>query len=92
MALACPFILLNSIYTARVIAVNRRSVFLGIYGAGALATLALDFLFGRALGPIGIACAIVLREAGMLLGFRLLISYPTPSSAELKVRAVSGGS
>lgn len=92
MALACPFILLNSIYTARVIAVHRRSVFLGIYGAGALATLALDFLFGRALGPIGIACAIVLREAGMLLGFRLLISYPTPSSAELKVRAVSGGS
>src|SRR5215469_7771322 len=92
MALACPFILLNSIYTARVIAVNRRTVFLGIYGAGAFVTLVLDFALGRAFGPIGIAVAIVLREAGMLLGFWLLISYPTPSTAELKVRAVSEGS
>jgi O-antigen/teichoic acid export membrane protein len=92
MALACPFILLNSIYTARVIAVNRRTVFLGIYGAGAFVTLVLNFALGRAFGPIGIAVAIVLREAGMLLGFWLLISYPTPSTAELKVRAVSGGS
>lgn len=91
MALACPFILLNSIYTARAIAINR-IVFLGVYGAGALATLALDFLFGRAWGPMGIACAIVLREAGMLLGFGLFISHPAPSTAELKVRAVSRGS
>ena len=92
MALACPFILLNSIYTARVIAVNRRTVFLGIYGAGAFVTLVLDCALGRAFGPIGIAVAIVLREAGMLLGFWLLVSYPAPSTAELKVRAVSGGS
>ena len=92
MALACPFILLNSIYTARVIAVNHRTVFLGIYGAGAFVTLVLDFALGRAFGPIGIAVAIVLREAGMLLGFWLLVSYPAPSTAELKVRAVSGGS
>ena len=88
MALACPFIVLNSIYTARVIAVNRRSVFLGIYGVGALATVALDFILGRAFGPPGIAVAIVLREAGMLFGFWFLVSYPAPSTAELKVRAV----
>ena len=92
MALACPFILLNSIYTAHVIAGNRRTVLLEIYGAAALVTLVLDFVLGRAFGPIGIAVAIVLREAGMLLGFWILISYPTPSTAELKVRAVSGGS
>ena len=91
-ALACPFILLNSIYTAHVIAGNRRTVLLEIYGAAALVTLVLDFVLGRAFGPIGIAVAIVLREAGMLLGFWILISYPTPSTAELKVRAVSGGS
>ena len=91
-ALACPFILLNSVYTAHVIAGNRRTVLLEIYGAAALATLVLDFVLGRAFGPIGIAVAIVLREAGMLLGFWILISYPTPSTAELKVRAVSGGS
>jgi O-antigen/teichoic acid export membrane protein len=91
-ALACPFILLNSIYTAHVIAGNRRTVLLEIYGAAALVTVVLDFVLGRAFGPIGIAVAIVLREAGMLLGFWILISYPTPSTAELKVRAVSGGS
>jgi O-antigen/teichoic acid export membrane protein len=88
MALACPFILLNSIYTARALAVNRRSVFLGIYGVGVLATVALDSILGRAFGPLGIAVAIVLREAGILFGFWLLLSYPAPSTAELKVRAV----
>lgn len=91
-ALACPFIVLNSIYTAHVIAGNRRTILLEIYSAAALVTLVLDFVLGRAFGPIGIAVAIVLREAGMLLGFWILISYTTPSTAELKVRAVSGGS
>lgn len=82
MVLACPLILLNSIYTTCAIAANSRAIFLGIYAATAVATLALDFGFGRPFGSIGVASAIVLREAGMLLGFRLLITRslsPVPS-------------
>lgn len=90
MTLSCPLILLNSIYTTLAIASNSRSVFLGIYGAGALATLGLDFLLGRAFGSVGIASAIVIREAGMLAGFWLLTSRLRPSANEVELRASSG--
>jgi O-antigen/teichoic acid export membrane protein len=82
MVLACPLILLNSVYTTCAIAANSRAIFLGIYAATAAATLALDFGFGRAFGSVGVAAAIVVREAAMLLGFRLLMSRslsPAPS-------------
>ncbi|MGB7726865.1 MAG: oligosaccharide flippase family protein [Candidatus Acidiferrum sp.] len=92
MAIACPLILLNSIYTARTIATNSRAVFLGIFSVGALASLALDFIFGRAYGSIGIAWAIVIREAGMLVAFSLLISRLPMAATGLELRASSGGS
>ena len=91
MALACPFILLNSIYTTLAIASNSRSIFLGIYGAGALATLGLDFFLGRAFGSMGITSAIAIREAGMLAAFLLLTSRPLPAANELELRPSSGG-
>jgi hypothetical protein len=62
------------------IASNYRSIFLGIYSAGALATLALDFFLGRSCGSMGIASAIVIREAGMLATFLLLTSRPLPAA------------
>src|SRR5215469_3991274 len=89
MALACPFILLNSIYAARAIAADRKSVFLGIYGAGILATLALDFTLGHRFGPLGIAVAIVIREAGTLLAFWFFLSRSAPFGPQVEVRAVS---
>jgi O-antigen/teichoic acid export membrane protein len=91
MTLACPLILLNSIYTTLAIASNSRSIFLGVYGAGALATLGLDFFLGRAFGSIGIACAIVIREAGMLAAFWLLTSRSLSAATELELWPPSGG-
>jgi O-antigen/teichoic acid export membrane protein len=74
MALACPFVVLNSVYTTLAIALNRRAIFLGVFAGGAAAALLLDYVLGRALGARGIASAIVMREAGMLIGFLLLLS------------------
>jgi O-antigen/teichoic acid export membrane protein len=91
MVLACPFILLNSIYTARALATNSRQLFLGIYAAAAVATLALDFVLGHAFGSQGIAWAIVIREAGMLLSFWLLLSRVPSPTAALNLRTSQGG-
>jgi O-antigen/teichoic acid export membrane protein len=91
MAIACPLIFLNSIYTTFSVSLNRRSVFLGVYGATALATLGLDFFLGRAFGPLGIASAIVVREAGMFLTFCLLTSRAPLTAAGLELRPSSGG-
>jgi O-antigen/teichoic acid export membrane protein len=75
MALACPLILLNSVYTTLTIASRSRAILLGIYGAGALVTLILDLALGRAFGAVGIAFAILARESVMLLALWLLASY-----------------
>ncbi len=92
MVIACPLILLNSIYAARTIATNSRAILLGIFSVGALASLALDLIFGRGYGPVGIAWAIVIREAGMLVAFSLLTSrLPIPATG-LELRASSGDS
>jgi O-antigen/teichoic acid export membrane protein len=74
MALACPFIFLNSIYTTLTIATNFRASLLQIYSAATIATVVLDLIFARTLGSMGIAIAIVLREMAMLSGFWLLSS------------------
>jgi O-antigen/teichoic acid export membrane protein len=92
MVVASPLILLNSIYTARTIATNSHAMLLGIFSVGALASLALDFLFGRAYGSLGIAWAIVIREAGMLVAFWLLTSRLSVAATGLELRVSSGGS
>jgi O-antigen/teichoic acid export membrane protein len=84
MVLACPLILLNSIYTTLAFATNRRAIFLSVYGTSALATLALDVFLGRAFGATGIAIAIVIREAAMLLGFWLLTAHFAAPTAGLQ--------
>ncbi len=81
MALACPLILLNSLYANLAIATNSKAIFLGMFAATAALTLALDFFLGRAFGAMGIAAAIVIREAGMLAGFWMLMSRsPSPAA------------
>ena len=74
MALACPFILLNSVYTNFAIALNKRAVFTGLFAGTAVLAVGLNFLLGRAFGPMGIATAIVIREASLLAGFWILMS------------------
>ena len=91
MALACPFILLNSVYTTASVAANKRGMLLGLFGATAAATLLLDFYLGRSFGPMGVAVAILIREAGMLAGFLMLSVRRQLSSASLELRASSGG-
>ena len=91
MLLACPLILLNSTYTASTIATNRRAVLLGTYAAAALLTFLLDFLLGRAFGSLGIAVAIVMREAAMLLCFWLFSSRTLWLAGKLEFRPPSEG-
>lgn len=91
MALACPLILLNSIYTTLVVAANHRVALLWVYGATAVATLVLDFLLGHAFGAMGIAIAIVAREAGMLLALWLWTSRFPWAAANCELQISSGG-
>lgn len=83
MVLACPLILLNSLYTNVAIAINAKSVYLGVLGATAVITLALDFFLGRAFSSTGVAAAIVIRELGMLTGFWLLMSRRLSAAAQV---------
>jgi len=83
MALACPFILLNAVYTNFAIAMNNRAVFTGLFAATAVIAIGLDFFLGRAFGPSGIATAIVIREAAMLLGFWILMSRRSSPAAHV---------
>jgi len=80
MALACPLILMNSVYTNFAIAMGKRAVFTGLFAGTAVLAVGLNFLLGRAFGPMGIATAIVIREASLLAGFWILMSYK-PSQA-----------
>jgi O-antigen/teichoic acid export membrane protein len=80
MAWACPFILVNSVYTNFAIAMNKRAVFTGLFAVTAVLAVGLNFLLGRAFGPMGIAAAIVIREASLLAGFWILMSR-NPSQA-----------
>jgi O-antigen/teichoic acid export membrane protein len=90
MALACPFVILNSVYTSLAIALNRRAVFLGVFAATAIAAFGLDYFFGRVFGARGVAWAIVLREAGMLFGFLALMSRGAVAGATRQVRVSAG--
>jgi O-antigen/teichoic acid export membrane protein len=83
MAMACPLILLNSVYTNLAIALNKRAVFTGLYAGIAAGAIGLNFLLGRAFGPMGIAAAIVIREAGMLAGFWILLGWKSPRARQL---------
>jgi hypothetical protein len=74
MALACPFILLNSLYTNLAFAADSKCTFLGLFAVTAAAAIGLDLLFGHALGSMGVAVAIVIREMGMQAGFQILMS------------------
>jgi polysaccharide transporter, PST family len=84
LSLACPLIVLNSVYTTQVIAANRQSVLLAMFGATAVAALALDFALAHACGATGIAVAIVIREALMLVGFWLLTSEQALPNANVE--------
>ena len=75
MALACPLILLNAIYTTLIVATNNRAALLTIYGLGAVLTVGLDLFLGHAFGSLGIASALVVREAGMLFALWAVASY-----------------
>lgn len=87
MALACPFIILNSVYTSLAVALNRPNIFVGLFVTTAVAAFALDYFLGRAYGARGVAWAIMLREAGVLFGFVVLMSRSGFASAAQRVPA-----
>jgi O-antigen/teichoic acid export membrane protein len=86
MALACPLILLNSLCANLAIATNSKSIYLGIFAATAALTLGLDFFLGRGFGAIGVAAAIVIREAGMFGAFWLLMSRSPSPAAQVAIQ------
>jgi O-antigen/teichoic acid export membrane protein len=83
MALACPCILLNSVYTNFAIAMNKRAIFTGLFAGTAVLAVGLNFLLGRAFGPMGIAAAIVIREASLLAGFWVLMGRKSSQATQL---------
>jgi O-antigen/teichoic acid export membrane protein len=83
MALAWPFIFLNSVYTSLAIATNCKNIFMGLFAATAVVAVILDLLLGRPFGSMGVASAIVIREAGMLAGFWFLTSRVAASASPL---------
>jgi len=89
MVLACPLILLNSLYANLAMATNAKAVYLGIFAATAAATVGLDFLLGRGFGAIGVAGAIVIREAGMFSAFCVLMSRSPSHAAQLDYPIIS---
>jgi O-antigen/teichoic acid export membrane protein len=91
MALACPLILMNSVYTTVTIAAGHRAVLMAIFSTGAAATIALDFLLGRGFGALGVCIAIVIREAAMLLGFLLAASRLALPVASVEIPVSPGG-
>lgn len=71
MLLAAPFILLNALNFNRAIALESRSLYVGTYVWTAVLAVVLDLAFGLTLGTLGVAIAVVLREAAMLAIFRI---------------------
>jgi O-antigen/teichoic acid export membrane protein len=83
MALACPFIFLNSVYTNVAIATNSKTGLMGVFAVTAAVAVLLDLVLGRAFGAIGIAWAIVIREVGMLAGLWMLTSRASAAVTQL---------
>lgn len=81
MVMSVPFILCNAVYLSKAIASASSKTYIGIYLGTAVAALALDFALGNALGPVGVATAIVLREIGMFLAFRIATGLADRRSA-----------
>jgi O-antigen/teichoic acid export membrane protein len=69
MAIAVPLIVLNAMYYSRAVALQMRGTYLSIFFGTALLAVALDITFARYLGLMGVAAAIVIREATMLTAF-----------------------
>jgi len=70
--LAAPFILWNSLYVNHAFALNRPRTYLGMYIFTLILTVALDFGLGYSWAATGVAVAVVVREAVMTCGFRVL--------------------
>jgi O-antigen/teichoic acid export membrane protein len=85
LVLAVPFVFNNSLYSNRAIALGNLKFFFAMY----LGTAVLGFVLGVSLcwgfGAMGVAIAIVIREAAMFTGFRVLAPRTSPS--DLRVDA-----
>jgi len=79
MLLAAPFILLNSLYLSRAIALGLTTQYAGTYLATAVGALTLDLVVALTVGPMGVAVAIVVREFGMFVAFRILAGRFSPA-------------
>jgi hypothetical protein len=82
MAMAVPLIVLNAMYYSRAVALQMRGTYLSIFFGTALLAVVLDITFARCLGLMGVAIALVIREAAMLTAFLVLArdKFTVPAS------------
>jgi len=71
MVLAVPFILLNSLYLTRAIALGAASTGLAIYFGSTVLAVALDASMSKELAATGVAIAIVIREVTIFCIFKV---------------------
>ena len=83
MVLACPLILLNTLYANLAIATNLKNRLSGSIRGNSGAHAGAGLLFGRGFGAMGVAAAIVIREGGMFGGFWMLMSRHPWATAEV---------
>jgi O-antigen/teichoic acid export membrane protein len=71
MFLATPLVFLNSLSISRAMACQAHSFYVAVHVGTLLVAILGNLLFGRFYGPMGIAVAIVLREAAMAAMFHI---------------------
>lgn len=86
LALSLPLIFINATFLNQAIAALSTRLYLSVYAGTALLTVTLDFGFGRAWGPQGIAWAVLLRELVMCVIF---VAVGVRSSEALPVEEVA---
>jgi O-antigen/teichoic acid export membrane protein len=89
MALACPFIVLNSLYLHHTIAIGAKRAYLWTLFAAASLTVVLNYTLALHFGATGVAVAVLVRESVLSLVLWLRHSRARGPALELEVSVPS---
>jgi O-antigen/teichoic acid export membrane protein len=89
MVLACPSIVLNSLFLHYAIATGAKRTYLGILFVTALFAVVLNYFLARSFGAAGVAAAILIRESLISFAFWLRHSRAGGTAVELGVSVPS---
>ncbi len=68
---ATPFVLLNSLYLNRAIALDQRKAYVGSFAGALMLGIIADLVLGRTFAGLGIAVGAVLREVALCAGLTM---------------------